>query len=162
VWWYTSYLKIGIGDEVGKLVRAGNKFKRYFMKNIDRLTWLILYILLISILYAICTLPASTKEPKYFLMTATGYYPGPECTYPSDDGFTAIGDIAGRGCIAIDDRNGPLKMGQRIWVENYGYGKCNDRGLAIKNWKIDLCFETYEEAIEWGRKLIKVYVLEEN
>ncbi|MBA7587325.1 putative protein YuiC [subsurface metagenome] len=51
-------------------------------------------------------------------------------------------------------------MGQMIWVEDYGLGKCNDRGSAIKGWKIDLCFDTLEEAKEWGRKLVKVYVLE--
>ena len=132
------------------------------MKNINRLTYLVLYIILISILYAIYTLPIPAKEPKYYLTEATGYYPGPECTYPFDDGFTAMGDIAGRGCIAIDDRNGPLKMGQRVWIEGYGFGKCNDRGSAIKGWKIDLCFSTYEEAKKWGRKLIKVYLLEGN
>ena len=131
------------------------------MRNIDRLTWLILYILLISILYAIYTLHVPAKETKYFLMTATGYYPGPESCAPFDDGFTAIGDVAGRGSVAIDDKNGPLRIGQRVWIEGYGLGKCNDRGSAIKKWKIDLCFETYEEAIEWGRKLVKVYLLED-
>ena len=130
------------------------------MKNVDRLTWLILYIMLISIICAINTLPVPAKEIKCFILEATGYYPGPECTYPFDDGFTATGDVAGRESVAIDDKNGPLRMGQRIWVEGYGPGKCNDRGSAIKGWKIDLCFETYEEAKEWGRKLVKVYILE--
>ena len=99
------------------------------------------------------------EEPKYFILEATGYYPGPECTYPFDDGLTAIGDVAGRGSVAIDDTNGPLQMGQWVWIEGYGPGKCNDRGSAIKGWKIDLCFETLEEAKEWGRKLTKVYLL---
>ena len=130
------------------------------MKNIDRLTQLVLYTVLILILYAIYTLPVPAKEPKYFVLEATGYYPGPECTYPFNDGFTAMGDVAGRGSVAIDDKNGPLRMGQRIWVEGYGLGKCNDRGSAIKGWKIDLCFETLEEAKEWSRKLVKVYVIE--
>ena len=130
------------------------------MKNIDKLTWLVLCTMLILISYAIYTLPSPAKESKYFVLEATGYYPGPECTYPFDDGFTAIGDVAGRGSIAIDDENGPLRLGQKVWVEDYGPGKCNDRGLAIKGWKIDLCFETYKEAIEWGRRLVKVYVIE--
>ena len=131
------------------------------MRNVDRFTWLVLYIMLISILYTIYTLPTPAKEPEYFILEATGYYPGPESCAPFDDGFTAIGDVAGRGSVAIDDKNGPLRMGQRIWVEGYGFGKCNDRGSAIKKWKIDLCFETYEEAIEWGRKLVKVHLLED-
>ena len=116
---------------------------------------------LIIILLLIASGPrAKAQDQKYFLMTATAYYPGPECTHPFTDGFTAIGDIAGKGCIAIDDRNGPLKMGQMVYIEGYGIGKCNDRGLAIKNWKIDLCFDTIEEAREWGRKLVKVYLIE--
>ena len=122
-------------------------------------------IILIEILFIILLLMASgpgaeIQEQKYYLMTATGYYPGPESCAPFDDGFTAIGDIAGRGSIAIDDKNGPLKMGQMVYIEGYGIGKCNDRGGAIKNWKIDLCFDTLEEAQEWGIKLVKVYLIE--
>ena len=118
-------------------------------------------IILIQIITIIILLSLSPKaEQKYYLMTATAYYPGKECTYPFNDGFTAIGDVAGRGSVAIDDKNGPLRMGQIIWVEGYGIGKCNDRGSAIKNWRIDLCFNTLEEAKEWGVKLVKVYILE--
>ena len=93
-------------------------------------------------------------------MTATAYYPGPESCAPFDDGFTATGDVAGKGCIAIDDKTGPFKMGQMVYIEGYGIGKCNDRGSAIKYYKIDLCFDTQQEALNWGRKLVKVYVIE--
>ena len=122
---------------------------------------IILIEIIIVILLLIASGPkAEIQDQKYFLMTATAYYPGPESCAPFDDGFTAIGDIAGKGCIAIDDKNGPLKMGQIIYIEGYGRGKCNDRGSAIKDWKIDLCFDTLEEAREWGRKLVKVYLIE--
>ena len=127
------------------------------MKKLIILIEIIVLILLISI-----PNQGDGEEIKYFILESSGYYPGPECTYPFNDGFTAIGDVAGRGSVAIDDKNGPLRMGQRVWVEDYGPGKCNDRGSAIKGWKIDLCFSTYEEAIAWGRKLTKVYVLEGN
>lgn len=125
-----------------------------------KLIILIEIIILILIIYIAVPKQGNGAEPKYFILEATGYYPGPECTYPFDDGFTATGDVAGRGSVAIDDKNGPLRMGQMIWVEGYGIGKCNDRGSAIKEYKIDLCFDTLQEAKEWGRKLIKVYVLE--
>ena len=126
-----------------------------------KLIILIEIIILILLIYIAVPKQGNGKEPKYFILEATGYYPGPESCAPFDDGFTAIGDVAGRGSVAIDDKNGPLRIGQRVWIEGYGSGKCNDRGSAIKKWKIDLCFETYEEAIEWGRKLVKVYVLGE-
>ena len=103
------------------------------------------------------------KEPevKYFLMTATAYYPGPECCHPYADGLTATGAKAGKGCIAIDPENGPLKLGQKVFVEGYGYGICNDTGGAITDWEIDLCYDTLKEAKEWGRKLVKVYLISE-
>jgi len=123
---------------------------------------ILIEIIIITLLLYISLAKLEAKEPKYFILESTGYYPGPECCYPIDDGFTAIGDVAGRGSVAIDDKNGPLQMGQKIWIEGYGLGECNDRGSAIKGWKIDLCFETYEEAIEWGRKLVKVYMIEED
>ena len=94
-------------------------------------------------------------------MAATAYYPGPECTEPFNDGKTATGAEAGKGCIAIDPGARILKLGQKVYVEGYGYGECNDVGAAIKGWEVDLCFESYHEAKEWGRKLVKVYVLDE-
>ena len=121
------------------------------MKN---LTIVVAIVMIFLIIYTVtfCT-------PKYYILTATAYYPGAECCYPWNNGKTYTGDIAGKGCIAIDPKNGPLKMGQHIYVEGYGYGICNDIGSAIKGWKIDVCFNTYEEAVEWGVKLVKVYVL---
>jgi 3D (Asp-Asp-Asp) domain-containing protein len=122
---------------------------------------LIIFIQVISILLLLSIPPQVEAEQKYFLMTATGYYPGPECCHPYNDGFTATGDMAGRGCIAIDPKNGPLRFGQKVYIEGYGHGICNDVGSAIKKWKIDLCFDTLEEAQEWGVRLVKVYIVEE-
>ncbi len=51
-------------------------------------------------------------------------------------------------------------MGQRLFIEGYGYGVTNDIGGAIKDWEVDLCFNSHDEALEWGVKLVKVYVLE--
>lgn len=124
------------------------------MKN---LTIAVLIVMLLLITYAVVF---CTSESKFYYLTATAYYPGAECTYPYDDGYTAIGHVAGRGSIAIDPTNGPLKFEQHVYVEGYGEGVCNDVGGAIKGWRIDVCFDTYEEAKEWGVKLVKVYVLE--
>ena len=120
------------------------------------LTTFVLIIMLLLIAYAVTF---CVPEYKYYLLTATAYYPGPECCYPWDNGLTYTGDIAGKGCIAIDPK-GPLNMGQQVYVVGYGEGVCNDVGGAIKGWRIDVCFDTYEEAIEWGIRLVKVYILE--
>ena len=98
------------------------------------------------------------KEDKYFLMTATGYYPFYDCG--NNDGLTYTEEEAGYGCLAIDPDNGPLKLGQKVWVEGYGEGICNDIGGAIKEWKIDLCFNTLKEAQEYGVQLVKVFVID--
>ena len=122
---------------------------------------IIIQIIAILILFSISNKAQAIpeKQDKYFLMTATAYYPGPECTAPFNDGYTAIGHIAGRGCIAIDPEKGPLKFEQKVWIEGYGEGICNDVGSAIQGWEIDLCFDTLEEAQEYGVKLVKVFVI---
>lgn len=78
-----------------------------------KLIILIEIIILILIIYIAVPKQGNGAEPKYFILESTGYYPGPECTRPFDDGFTAIGDVAGRGSIAIDDKNGPPAHGSK-------------------------------------------------
>lgn len=127
--------------------------------KIKKLTILIEIIIIILLLFVSWS-KTEKQEYKYFDLKASAYYPGPECTYPHDDGFTATGAVAGKGCIAIDPENGPLKMGQKVFVEGYGPGVCNDVGGDIKGWEIDLCYNTLQEARDWGVRLVRVYVLE--
>ena len=91
-------------------------------------------------------------------MDATGYDPGPISCWPFADGKTATGHIAGRGVCAVDPSVIPL--GTELWIEGYGYALACDTGGAIKGNRIDLCFDTYREAMNWGRRNVLVYVLE--
>lgn len=118
-------------------------------------------ILIIIMLLYMCFTPQveAEVEPKYFIMLATAYTPGIESCGEWADGFTYTGDVAGKGCVAIDPKAGILKMGQKIFVEGYGCGVCNDIGGAIKGWRIDVCFDNLDEALEWGRRMVRVYVL---
>lgn len=119
-------------------------------------------IILIQIVTLIILLSISPQaEEKYFLMVATGYCPCKLCCGEWANGLTYTGDKAGRGSVAIDPEARILKLGQKLYIEGYGYGVANDIGGAIKGWEIDLCFDTHQEALEWGRKLVKVYVLED-
>lgn len=122
---------------------------------------LIILVQIITIIILLSLSPKAEVKGKYFIMLATAYTPGVESCGIWADGFTYTGDVAGRGCIAIDPKARILKMGQKVYVEGYGYGVCNDIGGAIKGWRIDVCFDDLEEALEWGIKLVKVYVLEE-
>ena len=124
------------------------------MKN---LTVAVLIVMLLLITYAVTF---CKPEGKYFILKVTGYCPCEICCGKWANGLTYTGDKAGRGCVAIDPNAGILRMGQRVYIEGYGYGVCNDIGGAIKGWEADVCFDTHQEALDWGVKLVKVYVME--
>ncbi|HLS91424.1 MAG TPA: G5 domain-containing protein [Limnochordia bacterium] len=90
-------------------------------------------------------------------MEATAYYPGPESTGQWADGYTYTGLKAGKGVVAVDPSVIPL--GTRLYVPGYGEAIAADIGGAIKGYRIDLGFDTYEEAIQFGRQKVKVYIL---
>jgi 3D (Asp-Asp-Asp) domain-containing protein len=94
---------------------------------------------------------------KVITLEATAYYPGPEDTWPYASGTTASGLKAGYGVVAVDPR--VIKLKTLLYVEGYGFAIAADKGGAIKGKKIDLCFDTYEQAVQFGRKKVKVYLL---
>lgn len=71
----------------------------------------------------------------------------------------------GMKIIAVDPNVIPLNS--KVYVEglygawDYGYAIAADTGSAIKDLKIDLYMDTHEEALQWGRKTVKVYILGE-
>lgn len=92
------------------------------------------------------------------IMEATAYDPGPKSCGKWASGYTATGVKAEKGVVAVDDRFIP--MGTRMYIPGYGFGVAADRGGAIKGMRIDLCYATYEEAIQFGRRKVKVYLLD--
>jgi len=61
------------------------------------------------------------------------------------------------GTIAADTKYYPF--GTRMYVPGYGWGKVEDRGGAIKGPdRIDLYFNSHNEALQWGRKKVKVNI----
>ena len=77
---------------------------------------------------------------------------------------TASGRPASYGVVAVDPRIIPL--GTKLYIESldgswdYGFAVAGDTGGAIKGKIIDLFFDTYNECIQYGRRPIKVYILE--
>ncbi len=100
----------------------------------------------------------SIRFTKAFEMSATAYCPCTKCCGPFADGLTHTGLPAQRGVIAVDPRVIPL--GSRVYVDGYGYAIAADTGSAIRGNKIDVCFDTHDEALAWGLRRLKVYVLE--
>lgn len=104
---------------------------------------------------------ASEAEPesgKELVVTATAYTA--YCNGCS--GTTAYGiDLRSnpnQKVIAVDPSIIPL--GTKVWVEGYGVAIAGDTGGAIKGHKIDVFIPTYEDAMEWGVKKIKIKILE--
>lgn len=91
-------------------------------------------------------------------MEATAYEPGPRSCGRWASGYTAIGLKAEKGVVAVDDTVIPIRS--RLYIPGYGFAIAGDRGSAIKGMRIDLCFATYEEAINFGRQPVKVYRLD--
>lgn len=88
-----------------------------------------------------------------------GKYPG-QAGY----GITATGTYAQYGTVAVDPRVIPL--GTRMFIESadgsfvYGYCVAEDTGGAIKGNKVDLFFNTNSECMQFGRRSVKVYILD--
>ena len=86
-------------------------------------------------------------------MEATAYL-------PSDGGgagITATGIPATYGVAAVDPSVIPL--GSRLYIPGYGEAIAADTGGAIYGYRIDLCMESYSEAMNFGRRDVTVYVL---
>ena len=61
------------------------------------------------------------------------------------------------GTIAADTRYYPF--GTRMYVPGYGWGVVEDRGGAIKGpTRIDLYYSSHEDALEWGRRKVRVTI----
>jgi len=90
-------------------------------------------------------------EPEVMIFEATAYcYTGNR---------TATGTWPSRGTIAVDPEVIPL--GTRLHIEGYGEGIAEDTGGAIKGHIIDLYMESEDECWDWGRRTVKVRIIEE-
>lgn len=73
-------------------------------------------------------------------------------------GITYTGLRVRPGIVAVDPRVIPL--GTWLYVEGYGEALAADIGGAIKGNKIDLYFESPSDVSKYGRRPVKVYVLD--
>ncbi len=72
-------------------------------------------------------------------------------------GYTAIGPRAGHGIVAVDPRVIPL--GTRLYIPGYGLAIAGDTGGAIVGNRIDLGFNSLSDAMQFGRRPVRVYRL---
>jgi 3D (Asp-Asp-Asp) domain-containing protein len=64
-------------------------------------------------------------------------------------GQTASGLQAKHGTIAADTNLYPF--GTVMYVPDYGWGRVEDCGSAIKGQTLDVYFRKHREALKWGR-----------
>lgn len=115
-------------------------------------------------------------QGKYFLMTVTAYSDHPNCIADKHrDGQTATGIPIRKGIAAINVDyikgkwiiKSPLNLGDEIYIEGLGNFSVEDTGYFTDTdykqdyWNVDIYIEDYEEAVRFGRKLLKVYVIKE-
>ena len=98
--------------------------------------------------------PTSGKE---FYVTATAYTPF--CNGCSGVTATGINLKANPGMKIIAVDPSIIKLGSKVWVEGYGYAIAGDTGGAIKGNKIDVLFSSKSQASAWGRKKVRIKVL---
>lgn len=104
--------------------------------------------------------PAGMTLVGEWSLTATAYYAfGSGGNDINGNGITATGLRARKGIVAVDPRVIPL--GTKLFIPGYGEALAADTGGWIKNDRIDLCFESLEEAFRFGRRKIKVYLIED-
>jgi 3D (Asp-Asp-Asp) domain-containing protein len=103
------------------------------------------------------TVPQETYAHYVFNMEATAYDPSPESNGVEWAGETCLGWKTRHGIAAVDPK--VIALRRLIYVDGYGFAWTGDVGGAIKGKRIDLCYNTTEEALQWGRKKVKVYVL---
>ena len=105
----------------------------------------------------------TVKYKKVIEMKATAY----DASYESNGqwgGITAIGTKLRPGVVAVDPSIIPLRS--KVYVEgtdswgDYGQAVAEDVGGAIKGNRIDLFYSSKDTVKKFGRRNVKVYVLE--
>lgn len=155
-----------------QLSRGITKVVQYGMEGMERRTWEVTYkngveterrivnstvvrepvdqVVRVGVLQMASRGGEEFRFTRSYEMTTTAY------THTGNNTYTGIKPRV--GIVAVDPAVIPL--GTRLFVEGYGYCRAMDVGSKIKGNRIDIFLETRQEAIKWGVKKVKVYVLE--
>jgi len=98
---------------------------------------------------------ARFEGKRVLIMSATGYGPGENGSWGNR---TATGGRVRFGVVAVDPR--VIKLGTRLYVEGYGECVAADTGGAIKGLRIDLAFDSDRTANAYGRRKVRVVILD--
>jgi len=102
--------------------------------------------------------PRLSRAVRSYRMLATAYDAGSADNSFENAGTTRLGWRTRRGIVAVDP--GVIPLRSLLYIEGYGFAWAGDVGGAIKGMRIDLCFNSTEEVLKWGRRQTWVYVIE--
>ncbi|MGX1191493.1 ubiquitin-like domain-containing protein [Metabacillus sp. SLBN-84] len=94
---------------------------------------------------------------KEFYVTSTAYTA--HCNGCSGTTATGVDLRANPSAKVIAVDPSVIPLGTKVYVEGYGYAVASDTGGAIKGKKIDVFFSDKGAAYRWGRKTVKIRVL---
>lgn len=121
-----------------------------------------------------CAVIFGQPKQKMYIMTSTAYSNHPNCISDKHrDGKTAMNTPIREGVVAINvdwinDKwvvKSPLKLGQKIYIEGVGNFVVEDTGSFTESnfhfdmWNLDIYKKDYEEAVKWGVRKVRVFVL---
>lgn len=117
--------------------------------------------------YLVASRGQIVRYKKVLIMEATAYDLSVGSTGKTSDhpeyGITYSGTKARPGVVAVDPKVIPL--GSKLYVEyldgskDYGFASAEDTGSAIKGKKIDLFMDDSKAAWRFGRRKVKVYII---
>lgn len=89
-----------------------------------------------------------TRETREDVFTITAYCPCEKCCGAYANGYTATGEKATQGVTIAADPD-VLPMGTKIELDGHTY-TVQDTGGAIVGNRLDLYFDSHEDALQWG------------
>ncbi|WP_423800290.1 ubiquitin-like domain-containing protein [Neobacillus sp. SAB-20_R2A] len=106
------------------------------------------------------------------LQVSRGEAPAGKELYVSSTAYTAYcNGCSGRTATGFNLRSNPdakiiavdpniIPLGTKVYVEGYGYAVAADTGGAIKGYIIDVFMPTKADAYRWGRKKVKITIMQ--
>lgn len=107
--------------------------------------------------------PTLKLEPGWTEFTATAYCACEKCcgewalNRPDGIVYTASGAVAHEGVTIAADWD-VLPVGTVVYIDGLGERVVQDRGGAVKGNAVDLYFADHEEALNFGRQTVRLYI----
>ena len=102
------------------------------------------------------TATAVSRGSRVMTMITTGYCGCDKCNWPYGGQPSYMGLPLAPGIVAVDPN--VISMGSHLYIPGYGSGLAADQGNAIKGNRLDLFFNTHQEALNWGIKTVNVTI----